>query len=398
MNRALLHGLLDAETARPMLARVASAASAAPLAVESVWIKPGRHFNVCWRVGDGDGATLASLCVVRDGEGAKALRRAGSDPRSGLPVAAMAADGVLAQAFPFDYRVDRLAECLAPPVVAPLLGEGAVDGCSVAAYRAGMRCQVRYTSRGAAKAYGKVAFDREPGRRGRVHAQLAKAAAAANTAMRVPPFLGELPAPSLTLVAAVGGETLHDRLAQAPDAVAVAAAMHGLRELHEALPAPADRVHTTADELALLETWGAWMTEVEPHLDTAVRRALTDLARSRPESAPRTFAHRDFYDRQLLVDGDRQWLLDVDTACTGDPELDLGNFLAHLALRGLQWERTAAHRDLEAVAAQAYGPAARPAVTRWYRRSTLLRLACAYRFRPRWRHLTPELLAEAAIP
>lgn len=398
MKPATVHSLLDADAARPMLTLVSPVAATAQLSVESVWIKPGRHFNVCWRVGEGRSATLASLCVVRDGEGAKALRRAGRDAQTGLPAAAMADDDVLAQAFPFDYRVDGLAACLRPEVVAPLLGDGAVDACSVAAYRAGMRCQVRYTSRGTAVAYGKVAVDREPGRRGRVHAQLAGAADSARTAMRIPPALGEIPGPALTLVAAVGGATLHDRLAEAPDAAALAAAMRAMRELHDALPPPADRVHTTGDELTLLQSWGAWMAEVEPHFDTAVRRALESLAGTRPETAPCTFAHRDFYDRQVLVDGDRQWLLDVDTACTGDPELDVGNFLAHLALRGLQWERTARHRELEAAAEEAYGASARPAVTRWYRRCTLLRLACAYRFRPRWRHLTPELLAEATAP
>jgi aminoglycoside phosphotransferase (APT) family kinase protein len=48
--------------------------------------------------------------------------------------------------------------------------------------------------------------------------------------------------------------------------------------------------------------------------------------------------HGDFYARQVLVEGGKASLLDLDRAVRGDPAADLGRFLAHLerdALRGV---------------------------------------------------------------
>ena len=41
--------------------------------------------------------------------------------------------------------------------------------------------------------------------------------------------------------------------------------------------------------------------------------------------------HRDFYDAQVLWDGARAWIVDFDQLSVGDPALDLGHFVAHLA-------------------------------------------------------------------
>ena len=44
-----------------------------------------------------------------------------------------------------------------------------------------------------------------------------------------------------------------------------------------------------------------------------------------------TMIHRDFYDTQVLWDGARAWIVDFDQLSVGDPALDLGHFVAHLA-------------------------------------------------------------------
>ena len=44
-----------------------------------------------------------------------------------------------------------------------------------------------------------------------------------------------------------------------------------------------------------------------------------------------TMIHRDFYDAQVLWDGARAWIVDFDQLSVGDPALDLGHFVAHLA-------------------------------------------------------------------
>lgn len=46
--------------------------------------------------------------------------------------------------------------------------------------------------------------------------------------------------------------------------------------------------------------------------------------------------HRDFYADQVLVDGDRLYLLDLDLYCIGDPAVDAGNFIAHLTEQALR--------------------------------------------------------------
>jgi len=400
MNPRTVHHLLDAGEAARLLAALPAARPVQGVTIESVWAKPGRHFNVCYRIDDGAAGRLASLCIVNESEAARAARRierrAAHNAETGAGVSVLAAVDVLAQAFPFDYRLDHLGDCLSPGVVHDVLGDGDVDACEVAAYRPGMRCQLRYSAGGSARAYGKIAVERDPGRRRRVHRELC--AATATTTLRLPALLGTVEALGLDVVAAAGGRSLHDTLADAPDAQPVAEVTRALAELHAGVPALPDRVHTANDEFALVESWTSWMRGIEPAMARPLARGFAALAAAMPRTVPTTFAHRDFYDRQVLLDGSRSWLLDVDTACTGDPELDLGNFLAHLFLRGLQWERVAAHRELEAAALDAYGSRARRDVTHWYRRASLLRLSCVYQLRPRWRPVVTALLDEAMLP
>ncbi|MCV3273339.1 aminoglycoside phosphotransferase family protein [Roseobacter sinensis] len=54
--------------------------------------------------------------------------------------------------------------------------------------------------------------------------------------------------------------------------------------------------------------------------------ALGDLPAQPP--AP---IHRDFYPDQVIIDEGLVWLIDLDLVALGDPAIDVGNFLAHLA-------------------------------------------------------------------
>lgn len=409
MNPRTIQQLLDVDHAAGLVAALSPSGPAQAVTIESVWAKPGRHFNVCYRLDDGGSPQRVSLCTVQAAEGTHAMRRIhrrGIPPTSshtqeaGEVAVALVAPDVLAQRFPLDYRLEHLGVCQGPAVVHDVLGDHSVDACEVVAYRAGMRCQMLYSAGASPRAYGKIAAEREVGRRGRVHRQLF--AATATTQLRVPAFLGSVELVGLDLVAAVPGRSLHDALRDAagtdPVARPVTDTARALAELHAVVPAPTDRVHSASDELALLESWTAWMSAVEPAMAIRRARVFGALATRLPQTQPTTFAHRDFHDKQVLLDDSCSWLLDVDTACTGDPELDVGNFLAHLFLRGLQWDRGAAHRKLETMAEDAYGDGASRDVTRWYRRASLLRLACVYQLRPHWRHVVPALLDEASVP
>lgn len=75
-----------------------------------------------------------------------------------------------------------------------------------------------------------------------------------------------------------------------------------------------------------------------PALATRVGRLLAacrGLATLLPETGG-ALLHRDFYPDQVLMDGERVWLLDLDLCALGDPCLDHGNFLAHLVERALR--------------------------------------------------------------
>src|SRR5881296_2224309 len=93
-----------------------------------------------------------------------------------------------------------------------------------------------------------------------------------------------------------------------------------------------------ADELNILNArlptvapaGSAWGQRVARLLDAADR-----LGAATPE--PTTCGiHRDFYADQVIVDGERLFLLDFDLYCEGDPALDIGNMLGHITEQGLR--------------------------------------------------------------
>ena len=111
-------------------------------------------------------------------------------------------------------------------------------------------------------------------------------------------------------------------------------------------------------------------------------------------------AHRDFYDKQVLVTPDGVTLIDFDTTCASYRELDLANFVAHLMLRSLpgyvQLDRAGEYtrRFLEAYIAEA--GALDPARYRATLATTWLRLSAVYAMRPLWHHLSRPLTDLAA--
>jgi len=132
-------------------------------------------------------------------------------------------------------------------------------------------------------------------------------------------------------------------------------------------------------------------------------RELRGRATRLPE-AKKVPVHRDFYPEQVHDCGGRSTLLDLDDARLGDPALDVGNFLAHLELRSLQFPHLA--RGCER---------ARPAFLEEYRRrrdgsngmetlaqrvafyeaASLLRLSSVYCLRQRWLEILPGKLLDA---
>lgn len=124
---------------------------------------------------------------------------------------------------------------------------------------------------------------------------------------------------SETLFAGAEGIRLARRVAEA------------IHKLH-ATNIPADRQHTMADELRILSVCFEKVIVAKPDWASRIlrlRAACERLGASLP--APKLCGiHRDFYPAQVIVDGERLWLIDFDLFCEGDPGLDVGNFIGHM--------------------------------------------------------------------
>ncbi|WP_147899848.1 phosphotransferase family protein [Serinicoccus profundi] len=107
-------------------------------------------------------------------------------------------------------------------------------------------------------------------------------------------------------------------------------------------------------------------------------------------------AHRDLHDGQLLWDGQRIGVIDLDTVCRAEPALDLANLAVHAALRQAQgvWTIAAADVVREAVAEAARAGKVPQARLGLARRATVARLVAVYSLRPRWRDVVLEWAEE----
>ena len=193
----------------------------------------------------------------------------------------------------------------------------------------------------------------------------------------VPEPVGIVPAFQMWMQRKVPGVPATERLAR-PGGVALAARIaEAVHTLHRSGPPPRRR-HTMADELAILHERLPRVAEQHPRWTRRIARLLDACDRlgettPEPHLAP---IHRDFYPDNVLVDGERLYLLDLDLYCEGDPAVDAGNFIAHLTEQSLRLLGDPdALRDREAAFEDAFvaraGEAARPAV----RAYTLLTLA-----------------------
>jgi hypothetical protein len=127
------------------------------------------------------------------------------------------------------------------------------------------------------------------------------------------------------LLAGEGGERLGMRIAEAA------------HKLHRA-GVPAERRHTMADELGILDERLSRLAAAEPAFAERIDRLLDACRRlgaAAPEGA-RCGIHRDFYADQVIVHGSRLYLLDFDLYCEGDPALDIGNFVGHVTEHSLR--------------------------------------------------------------
>lgn len=161
--------------------------------------------------------------------------------------------------------------------------------------------------------------------------------AASTDGICVPELYGAIPELGMTLQRQVEGCPLAKSLPGREGLLAARRAADAICKLHHSQLMPG-RTHTISDELDILQhrlgAVAALRPEWAERLATLLQ-ACQQLAMRLHIVSPRP-VHRDFYHDQLLLDGQRVWLLDLDLLCAGDPALDAGNFIGHLIEWGVR--------------------------------------------------------------
>src|SRR5262249_5995770 len=193
----------------------------------------------------------------------------------------------------------------------------------------------------------------------------------------VPEPVGVVPEFQMWLQRKVAGRGAAELLA-GPDGVTLARKIaEAACKVHGA-GISARRRHTMSDELNILKT--RLPTVSSPASPWARRIARLLEAADRLGAAtrePKTCGvHRDFYADQVIVDGNRLFLIDFDLYAEGDPALDIGNFLGHITEQSLRTlGDPAALTDRELALEERFVELAgvTPAAVRTYATLTLLR-------------------------
>ncbi len=308
----------------------------------------------------------------------------------------------------YDEKLPGLALHHQPERAAALLARLApqetavLDVCSeILNHRPGKRCILRLRSADGFSVVARVLKPVDDRHHQNVHVMEALRRAGLDDespdGVRVPRPLGVDDGLSVVVLEDVPGCTLHDDRALPPLRKAAIAAT-AIGRLHGLAP-PVSRHYVLTEELAMLQEWVELTRCLRSDIGRPLDRALAAVTRrlTALPPAPPSLTHRDFYDKQVIHDGERTVLIDFDTLSLADPAMDLGNHIAHrrlAALRGEPWDA-----DEDAAFIQGYSMHRTPPdplrIDAW-RDATLLRLACLYALRSDFADKVPELLAGIA--
>jgi hypothetical protein len=153
----------------------------------------------------------------------------------------------------------------------------------------------------------------------------------------VPEPIGIVPEFQMWLQRKVPGEIATKLLAKQNGIALAKRITEASHKLHQA-GIPPKRRHTIADELRILHERLPMVAQIYPHLQKRLEQVLEaceQLGAATPE-AQLLGIHRDFYPDQVIVDGNRLYLLDLDLYCEGNPGLDIGNFIGHITEQSLR--------------------------------------------------------------
>ena len=218
-----------------------------------------------------------------------------------------------------------------------------------------------------------------------------------NDGISVPEPIGVISRFNLWLQRKVPGCPVGDQLSDSGGTALMRRVVDAVHKLHIA-GVPTERSHTLVDELQILHERLPRVAQEHPDWSQRIKcllAACDRLGASLPTPVERGI-HRDFYADQVIVDGERLYLLDFDLYCTGDPALDIGNFAGHIIEQSLRLSGNAlAFSEREQALIERFveltGPASRHAVA-VYTTLTLVRHIYISTLFPERRALTSTLL------
>jgi hypothetical protein len=299
-------------------------------------------------------------------------------------------------------RVTRAWEgCTHPlPGQSETVSSGRLLAAQIVRHKPGKRCLIKYRGvslRGNSfEVLGKVRFKGIDSRSAEVQRKLFESGFDDNQATCVPRVLGQVPALNMWLQQAVVDATPLD--VDSPGFVgAQAKVATGLAKLHGSTLITA-RPFTLQDELSLLEARYEALAETDPAMArwiTPLRRGVQAIALNIDTALPQVLIHRDFYFEQVLISPRQTWLIDFDCCCVGPPELDVGNYVAHLRELAVRYPLSANcyHEAEECFLHAYYGEcySKRREQMQWWCGLSLARHVILSRLIPGRRHTTQSL-------
>jgi len=156
----------------------------------------------------------------------------------------------------------------------------------------------------------------------------------------VPEPIAVIPELGLWLQRKIAGVSATQGLAGAHGVALAGRLAEAAHKLHRAA-VPARREHTMADELRILHDCLHAVAAQRPDWAARLERLLAACARiaAATQLPEMRGIHRDFYPDQVLVDGNRLYLLDFDLYSRGDPALDIGNCIGHITEQAVRTRR-----------------------------------------------------------
>jgi Phosphotransferase enzyme family len=251
--------------------------------------------------------------------------------------------GMLVQVYPFDRRLPGLADLTAgpppelEPVLLAILGPGtwaAEWTVETVRYHALLRSTLQYSVQAQEAESGRVSCKRfyvkvYRGDEGEAMRRVLDGRSRQADGFTVPALLAYLPHLGALVLEEARGTSLRKLVMAGDQAEALLSHVgRALAAFHQGAIAGLPS-HGLADELALIERSKAFLVSTCPHLQARIE-AVFEALKARLQDGPPGPTHLALRLDPILIDGNRLWLIDLDSLSAADPLLDVAFFLAHL--------------------------------------------------------------------